>query len=34
MYPITDPEVREYIRRVVTRKNAEQIRDCIERDVA
>jgi type III restriction enzyme len=34
MYPITDPEVREYIRRVVTGMNAEQIRDCIERDVA
>lgn len=34
MYPITDPEVKEYIRRVVTGMNAEQIRDCIERDVA
>lgn len=34
MYPITDPEVREYIRRVVTGMNAEQVRDCIERDVA
>jgi type III restriction enzyme len=34
MYPITDPEVKEYIRRVVKGMNAEQIRDCIERDVA
>jgi type III restriction enzyme len=34
MYPITDPEVKEYIRRVVSGMNAEQIRDCIERDVA
>lgn len=34
MYPITDPEVKEYIRRVVTGMNGEQIRDCIERDVA
>ena len=34
MYPITDPEVREYIRRVVRSLNPEQLRDCIERDVA
>ncbi|OGB06296.1 MAG: RNA helicase [Burkholderiales bacterium RIFCSPHIGHO2_12_FULL_69_20] len=34
LYPITDPEVKEYIRRVVTGMNAEQVRDCIERDVA
>lgn len=34
MYPITDPEVKEYIRRVVNGMTAEQIRDCIERDVA
>ena len=34
MYPITDPEVKEYIRRVVAGMNAEQVRDCIERDVA
>jgi type III restriction enzyme len=34
MYPITDPEVKEYIRRVVNGMNAEQIRACIERDVA
>ena len=34
MVPITDPEVKAYIRRVVTGMNAEQIRDCIERDVA
>jgi|JI10StandDraft_1071094.scaffolds.fasta_scaffold38480_3 type III restriction enzyme len=34
LYPITDPEVKEYIRRVVAGMNTEQIRDCIERDVA
>lgn len=34
LYPITDREVKEYIRRVVTGMNADQIRDCIERDVA
>ena len=34
MYPITDPEVKEYIRRVVSGMNTEQVRDCIERDVA
>lgn len=34
LYPITDPEVKEYIRRVVNGMNAEQIRDCIELDVA
>jgi type III restriction enzyme len=34
MYPITDPEVKSYIRRVVTGMNAEQLRDCVERDVA
>lgn len=34
MYPITDPEVKEYIRRVVKGMNGEQIRACIERDVA
>ena len=34
MVPITDPEVKEYIRRVVSGMNAEQIRDCFERDLA
>ena len=34
IYPITDPEIKAYIRRVVTGMSAEQIRDCIERDVA
>jgi type III restriction enzyme len=34
MYPITDPEVKSYIRRVVTGMSAEQLRDCVERDVA
>lgn len=34
MYPITDREVKEYIRRVVSGMTVEQIRDCIARDVA
>lgn len=34
MYPITDPEVKTYIHRVVSGMSAEQLRDCIERDVA
>jgi type III restriction enzyme len=34
VYPITDPEVKDYIRRVVSAMNAEQLRDCIERDLA
>ena len=34
VYPITDGELKEYVRRVVTGMNAEQLRDCIERDVA
>jgi type III restriction enzyme len=34
MYPITDREVKEYVRRIVSSLNPEQIRDCIERDVA
>ena len=34
MYPITDPEVKKYVRRIVDDMNSDQIRDCIERDVA
>ena len=34
LYPISDPEVKSYIRRVVEGMNSEQIRDCIERDVS
>lgn len=34
MYPITDPEVKEYVRRIVAGMSADQVRDCIERDVA
>ena len=34
MLPITDREVKEYIRRIVTAMNAEQVRDCIERELA
>ena len=34
MYPISDPELKSYVHRVVRGMNAEQVRDCIERDVA
>jgi type III restriction enzyme len=34
MYPITDGEVRAYIQRIVESMSGEQIRDCIERDLA
>lgn len=34
MYPISDPEVKAYVRRIVTDMSADQVRDCIERDVA
>ena len=34
MYPITDPEVKEYVRRIVAGMNTDQVRDCIERDVS
>jgi type III restriction enzyme len=34
VYPITDPEVKDDIRRVASAMNAEQLRGCIERDVA
>jgi type III restriction enzyme len=34
MYPITDTEVKEYVRRIVAGMSADQVRDCIERDVA
>lgn len=34
LYPIADHEVRQYIRRIVEVMNAEQVRDCIERDMA
>lgn len=34
MYPITDPELKKYIQRIVEGMEAEQIRDCLERDIA
>jgi len=34
MYPITDPEIKKYIQRVLGTMSPEQIRDCLERDVA
>ena len=34
MYPITDPEVKKYVQRIVEAMTPEQIRDCLERDVA
>ena len=34
LYPITDPEVRKYVERIVDVMSPEQIRDCLERDVA
>ncbi|MFC5473286.1 DEAD/DEAH box helicase [Paraherbaspirillum soli] len=34
LYPITDPEVKKYIQRIVETWSPEQIRDCLERDVA
>lgn len=34
LYPITDPEVKKYVERIVETMSPEQIRDCLERDVA
>jgi type III restriction enzyme len=34
LYPITDPEVKKYVERIVEAMSPEQIRDCLERDVA
>lgn len=34
MYPITDPEIEKYIYRIVESMGPEQIRDCLERDIA
>jgi type III restriction enzyme len=34
LYPITDPEVKKYVQRIVEALAPEQIRDCLERDVA
>lgn len=34
LYPITDPEVKKYVQRIVETMSSEQIRDCLERDVA
>lgn len=32
MYPIADPEVKGYVRRILDGMNAEQMHDCIERE--
>lgn len=34
MYPITDPEVKSYVQRIVESLSSEQIADCLERDFA
>jgi type III restriction enzyme len=34
MYPISDREVKRYVRRIAASLNPEQIRNCIKRDVA
>jgi type III restriction enzyme len=34
LYPITDPEVKKYVRRVLENMTTEQLRDCLERDLA
>ncbi|MGZ4953510.1 MAG: DEAD/DEAH box helicase [Methylobacter sp.] len=34
MYPITEPEIKKYIGRIVESFNEDQIHDCLERDVS
>lgn len=34
LYPITDPEVRKYVQRVIDAMPPEQLQDCLERDFA
>ncbi len=34
MYPITDQEVKRYVQRIIESMPAEQIQDCLERDVS
>lgn len=34
MYPITDPEIKKYVQRIVEAMAPEQIQDCLERDIA
>lgn len=34
MWPITDPELRKYVSRIIESFTPEQIRDCLDRDVA
>ncbi len=34
MYPITDPEVKSYVQRIVESLSSEQVADCLERDFA
>lgn len=34
MYPITDPEIKQYVQRIVEAMEPEQLQDCLERDVS
>jgi type III restriction enzyme len=34
MYPITDPEIKQYVFRIVNGMEIEQLQDCLERDVS
>ncbi len=34
MYPITDTDLKKYVQRIVEAMEPEQIRDCLERDIA
>jgi type III restriction enzyme len=34
MYPITDPEIKQYVTKIVNGMEAEQLQDCLERDVS
>lgn len=34
MYPITDPEIKQYVKRIVEAMEPEQLSDCLERDLA
>lgn len=34
MYPITDPEIKQYVEKIVNGMDVEQLQDCLERDVS
>lgn len=34
MYPITDPEIKQYVYKIVNGMEIEQLQDCLERDVS